>query len=83
MPYNIALSLIKLTITIHVCMMYINIVFMHYILCMIKVRLGVLVVCGECYNLGKLIGLLFLFCLPLSIMFLKTLKIRGMTSLAL
>ena len=35
-------------------------------------------------TLGKLIGLLFLFCLPLlSILFLKTPKIRGMTSLAL
>ena len=35
-------------------------------------------------TLGKFIGLLFLFCLPLlSIMFLKTPKIRGMTSLAL
>ena len=34
-------------------------------------------------TLGKLIGLLFLFCLPLiSILFLKTRKIRGMTSLA-
>ena len=33
-------------------------------------------------TLGKLIGLLFLFCLPLlSILFLKTPKIRGMTSL--
>ena len=33
---------------------------------MIKVGLGgVLEVCGECYNIGKLIGLLFLFCLPL------------------
>ena len=41
---------------------------------MIKVGLGgVLEVCGECYNIGKLIGLLFLFCLPLlSILFLKT-----------
>ena len=30
-------------------------------------------------TLGKLIGLLFLFCLPLlSILFLKTIKIRGM-----
>ena len=65
--------------------MYINIVFI-YLLCMIKVRGlgGILVVCGECYNLGKLIGLLFLFCHPLlSILFLKTPKIRGMTSLAL
>ena len=35
-------------------------------------------------TLGKLIGLLFLFCLPLlSILILKTPKIRGMTSLAL
>ena len=35
-------------------------------------------------TLGKSIGLLFLFCLPLlSILFLKTPKIRGMTSLAL
>ena len=35
-------------------------------------------------TLGKLIGLLFLFCLPLlSILFFKTPKIRGMTSLAL
>ena len=35
-------------------------------------------------TLGKLIGLLFLFCLPiLSIFFLKTSKIRGMTSLVL
>ena len=35
-------------------------------------------------TLGKLIGLLFLFCLPLlSVLFLKTPKIRGMTSLAL
>ena len=35
-------------------------------------------------TLGKLIGLLFLFCLPLlSILFLKTPKIRGMTLLAL
>ena len=35
-------------------------------------------------TLGKLIGLLFLFCLPLlSILFLKTPKIRGITSLAL
>ena len=35
-------------------------------------------------TLGKLICLLFLFCLPLfSILFLKTPKIRGMTSLAL
>ena len=34
-------------------------------------------------TLGKLIGLLILFCLPhLSILFLKTPKIRGMTSLA-
>ena len=34
---------------------------------------GVLEVCGECITLGKLIGLLFLFCLPLlSILFLKT-----------
>ena len=35
---------------------------------------GVLEVRGECYiTLGKLIGLLFLFCLPLhSILFLKT-----------
>ena len=34
---------------------------------------GVLEVCGECYKLGKLIGLLFLFCLPLlSILFWKT-----------
>ena len=34
---------------------------------------GVLEVCGECYNIGYLIGLLFLFCLPLlSILFLKT-----------
>ena len=34
-------------------------------------------------TLGKLIGLLFLFCLPLlSILFLKTPKIRGMSSLA-
>ena len=34
---------------------------------------GVLEVCGECYNMGKLIDLLFLFCLPLlSILFLKT-----------
>ena len=33
-------------------------------------------------TLGKLIGLLFLFCLPLlSILFLKTPKIRGMSSL--
>ena len=33
---------------------------------------------------GKLIGLLFLFCLPLlSILFLKAPKIRGMSSLAL
>ena len=33
-------------------------------------------------TLGKLIGLLFLFCLPLlSVLFLKTPKIRGMTSL--
>ena len=41
---------------------------------MIKVGLsGVLEVCGECYTLGKLIGLLFLFCLPLlAILFLKT-----------
>ena len=35
-------------------------------------------------TLGKLIGLLFSFCLPLlSILFLKTPKIRGMSSLAL
>ena len=35
-------------------------------------------------TMGKLIGLLFLFCLPLlSIMFFKTPKIRGMISLAL
>ena len=35
-------------------------------------------------TLGKLIGLLFLICLPiLSILFLKTPKIRGMTSLTL
>ena len=35
-------------------------------------------------TLGKLIGLLFLFCLPLlSILLLKTPQIRGMTSLAL
>ena len=35
-------------------------------------------------TLGKLIGLLFLFRLPLlSILFLKTPKIRGMSSLAL
>ena len=35
---------------------------------------GVLEVCGECFiTLGKLIGLLFLFCLSLlSILFLKT-----------
>ena len=34
--------------------------------------------------LGKLIGLMFLFCLPLlSVLFLKAPKIRGMTSLAL
>ena len=33
-------------------------------------------------TLGKLLGLLFLFCLPLlSVLFLKTPKIRGMTSL--
>ena len=39
-----------------------------YLLCMIKVRLGgVLVGCGECYKLGKLIGLLLLFCLPSSL----------------
>ena len=32
---------------------------------------------------GKLIGLLFLFCIPLlSILFLKTPKIRGMSTLA-
>ena len=40
---------------------------------------GVLVVCGECYN--KLIGMFFYSVPP--IMFLKTPKIRGMTSLAL
>ena len=35
-------------------------------------------------TLGKLIGLLFLLCLPLlSVLFLKTPKITGMTSLAL
>ena len=46
---------------------------------------GVPIVCGECYiTLGKFIGLLFLFCHPLlSILFLKTPKIRGMTSLAM
>ena len=32
-------------------------------------------------TLGKLIGLLFLFCLPLLSVFFKTLKIRGLTSL--
>ena len=33
-------------------------------------------------TLGKLIGLLFLFCFPLpSILFLKTPKIRGITAL--
>ena len=51
--------------------MYINKVL---ILCMIKVRV---------ITLGKLIGLLFLFCPPLSILFLKTPKTQGMNSLAL
>ena len=42
--------------------MYIKI---DYLLCMIKVMVGgVLVICEERYNLGKLIGLL-LFCLSL------------------
>ena len=50
----------------YVCM-YINNIFIVYE----RLRLGgVLEVCG---TLGKLIGLLFLFCLPLlSILFLKT-----------
>ena len=40
-----------------------------YLLCMIKVS-GVLVVNGECYiTLGKLIGLLFLFCPTSSLLF--------------
>ena len=40
--------------------------------------------CENVITLGELIGLLILFCHPfLSILFLKTPKIRGMTSLAL
>ena len=57
-----------------------------YLLCMIKVRVRwcTLNLCENVITLGKLIGLLFLFCLPLlSILFLKTPKIRGMTWLAL
>ena len=38
---------------------------------------------GNVITVGKLIGLLFLFRLPLSILFLKIPKIQGMTSLAL
>ena len=49
---------------------------------MIKVRIGWYLKSVEnVITLGKLIGLLFLFCLSLlSILFLKTPKIRGMTS---
>ena len=59
--------------------MHINIVFI--IIVYNKKGLGgVLVFCGECYNLGKLIGLLF--CLPSSLFFFveKTPKIQGMSS---
>ena len=49
-------------ITIHICMyVYKYSVHILYILC---VGLGGVFVCGECY---KLIGLLFLFCLPSSL----------------
>ena len=52
----------------YVCM------YIIYLLCMIKVGLGgVLKSVENVITLGKLIGLLFLFCLPLlSILFLKT-----------
>ena len=65
--------------------MYINSVDI-YLLCMIKVRVRwcTFSLCENVITLGKLIGLLILFCHPfLSILFLKTPKIRGMTSLAL
>ena len=56
----------------YVCM-YINNI---YLLCMIKVRIGWCIYLKYVENVitsGKLIGLLFLFCLPLlSILFLKT-----------
>ena len=57
-----------------------------YLLCMIKVRVRwcTFSLCENVITLGELIGLLILFCHPLlSILFLKTPKIRGMTSLAL
>ena len=54
-----------------------------YLLCMIKVRVGGVLV-ENVITLGKLIGLLILFYHSLlSILFLKTPKIRGMTSLVL
>ena len=50
---TIILSLIKLTRTIHICSMYINIMFILFIVYNKGLGLGgVLVVCGECYNLG-------------------------------
>ena len=57
-----------------------------YLLCMIKVRVRwcTFSLCENVITLGELIGLLILFCHPLlSILFLKTPKIRGMTLLAL
>ena len=66
----------------YVCILYINNIFIVY-----DKGLDWMVYLKSVENvitLGKLIGLLFLFCLPLhSILFLKTPKIRGMTSLAL
>ena len=51
---------------------------------MLKVRVGgVVVVCGECYNLGKIDRSVVFVPSPLSILFFKTPKIQGMTSLAL
>ena len=58
----------------YVLCMYTIMVLLYIYSSIIKVGLGgVLVVCGECYNLGKLISLLLFCLLLLSIMFMKTL----------
>ena len=54
------------------------------LLCMIMVRWCTINLCENVITLGKLIGLLILFCHHLlSILFLKTPKIKGITWLAL
>ena len=67
--------------------MYININVDIYLLSVIKVMIGwcTVVVCEECYNLGKSIGLLLLFCLSLLFLSINihTKNMQGMSLLAL